>query len=84
MNGTLEVNGDNTYKIPHMNKAKMEREGTLPRVLKVTLAANRHLAEWAAREAAEAAVAAAAMVPAPLPPLPGQHVAEVDVANGVI
>ena len=24
MNGTLEVNGDNTYKIPHMNKAKME------------------------------------------------------------
>ena len=50
----------------------------------MTLAANHHLADRAAREAAEAAVAAAAMVPAPLPPLPGQHVAEVDVANGVI
>ena len=31
----IENLGDNDYKIPHMNKAKMEQEGTLAMVLHV-------------------------------------------------
>jgi hypothetical protein len=43
MNEILECNGDNTYKIPHMNKEKLEREGTLPLVLKVSASARNYL-----------------------------------------
>jgi hypothetical protein len=32
-NSIIEHYGDNFYKIPHMNKDKMEKEGTLPREL---------------------------------------------------
>jgi hypothetical protein len=35
-NCILEHHGDNTFKIPHMNKEFMEREGTLPRCMKVS------------------------------------------------
>ena len=35
----LQPLGDNAYKIPHMNKSKMEQKGTLPMVLQVTDAA---------------------------------------------
>lgn len=40
-NMILEHNGSNHYKIPHMNKKRMEREGTLPKVLSVSIAAAR-------------------------------------------
>ena len=36
LNEIIECHGDNTYKIPHMNKEKMEKEGRLPTVLPVT------------------------------------------------
>lgn len=36
MNEILNCGGDNTYKLPHMNKDRLEREGCLPTVLKVT------------------------------------------------
>jgi hypothetical protein len=39
LNQILENNGGNHYSIPHMNKEKLEREGRLPKVLKVTTAA---------------------------------------------
>ena len=32
----IRCHGDNTYKLPHMNKARMEEEGTLPQYLKVS------------------------------------------------
>ena len=32
----IKCHGDNTYKLPHMNKAKMEAEGTLPRYLEMS------------------------------------------------
>ena len=35
VNVIIEHLGDNDYKIPHMNKAKMEHEGNLPMVLGV-------------------------------------------------
>ena len=35
MNETLKCNGGNEYKLPHMNKDKLEREGRLPTVLNV-------------------------------------------------
>jgi hypothetical protein len=35
-NCVMETHGDNNYKIPHMNKERMEREGTLPRELEVS------------------------------------------------
>ena len=34
-NKIINYLGDNDYKIPHMNKSKMEWEGTLPMVLHV-------------------------------------------------
>jgi hypothetical protein len=43
MNGILDCNGDKTYKIPHMNKEKLEREGTLPMVLEVSESARKYL-----------------------------------------
>ena len=36
LNMIIKHLGDNDYKIPHMNKAKMEQEGRLPTVLNVT------------------------------------------------
>jgi hypothetical protein len=36
LNKIINHHGSNFYKIPQMGKAKMEREGTLPRVLDVT------------------------------------------------
>ena len=36
MNEIIKSNGGNQYKLPHMNKDKLEREGRLPRVLDVT------------------------------------------------
>jgi hypothetical protein len=41
MNQILENNGGNNYSIPHMNKEKLEKEGCLPKVLKVTSAASK-------------------------------------------
>jgi hypothetical protein len=35
-NCILECHGDNTYKVPHMNKEFMEREGTLPHTLELS------------------------------------------------
>ena len=35
LNCALERNGDNDYKIPHMGKEKLEKEGKLPTVLEV-------------------------------------------------
>ena len=35
LNCALERNGDNDYKIPHMGKEKLEKEGRLPTVLEV-------------------------------------------------
>jgi hypothetical protein len=32
----LKCNGGNEYKLPHMNKDKLEREGRLPTALQVT------------------------------------------------
>jgi hypothetical protein len=43
MNEILDCNGDNTYKIPHMNKEKLEREGTLPMVLAVSESTRKYL-----------------------------------------
>jgi hypothetical protein len=36
MNEIIDSNGNNDYKIPHLNKARMEREGTFPEALEVT------------------------------------------------
>ena len=36
LNMIIDHLGDNNYKIPYMNKSKMEWEGTLPMVLQVT------------------------------------------------
>ena len=36
LNCIIEQNGDNTYKIPHMNKEQLEKRGELPTVLEVT------------------------------------------------
>jgi hypothetical protein len=36
MNEILECHGDNSYKIPHMGKERLERLGTLPTSLEVT------------------------------------------------
>lgn len=43
MNEIIDCNGDNNFKLTHMNKAKLEREGTLPTVLDVTETARMHL-----------------------------------------
>jgi hypothetical protein len=43
MNEIIECNGDNTYKLPHMNKDKLERENALPLVVEVTETARNHL-----------------------------------------
>ena len=39
MNMIIESNGDNQYKIPHMNKDRLERTNTLPVSIEVTNAA---------------------------------------------
>jgi hypothetical protein len=31
MNSIIDVDGNNNYKLEHMNKARLEREGLLPR-----------------------------------------------------
>ena len=41
MNETLKHHGGNNYKLPHMNKEKLEREGRLPVAIKVDASA-----EW--------------------------------------
>ena len=43
MNRIIECHGDNDYKLPHMNKDKLEREGRLPEHLKVTEEARKCL-----------------------------------------
>ena len=43
LNEILLNDGGNEYKIPHMNKAKLEREGRLPTVLEVPEAARQHI-----------------------------------------
>lgn len=35
MNAIIEDDGRNDFKLPHMGKAKLEREGRLPTVLEV-------------------------------------------------
>ena len=42
----IVAHGDNTYSITHMNKDKMEREGTLPRELEVSQDAIDTTEEW--------------------------------------
>ena len=39
LNMTIDHSGDNDCKNPHMNKSKMEWQGTLPMVIQVTGAA---------------------------------------------
>ena len=39
LNCIIETHGDNNYKIPHINKAKLEREGWFPSAVGVTPAA---------------------------------------------
>lgn len=36
MNEIIKIGGDNDYKIPHMNKARLERRGELPNVIPAT------------------------------------------------
>ena len=43
LNMTIDKEGDNIYKIPHMNKAGLERQGRLPKVLVVTEEARQYL-----------------------------------------
>ena len=43
LNKIIECDGDNQYRIPHMNKDKLERENRLPVQLEVTKAAQPHL-----------------------------------------
>jgi hypothetical protein len=45
LNEIIEDDGGNNYNIPHLNKARLEREGTLPEVLEVTPAATPLLVE---------------------------------------
>ena len=45
LNQIIDHNGDNDYKIPHMKKAKLERENKLPRKLDVTATADELLDE---------------------------------------
>ena len=83
MNETLNCDGDNTYKLPHMNKDRLDRLGQLPRVLEVSESAMRHLAARA-----ENPPPLPIPVPQPLPPLPPTHPDDeedpVDVVNGEI
>ena len=44
-NEIIDCNGDNIYKLPHMNKDQLERIDQLPTVLKVTDNAFEHLQE---------------------------------------
>jgi hypothetical protein len=74
MNAILDCDGNNNHKLPHMNKAKLEREGRSPEVLPITEAAKRHF------DACQAGAPAP-----PLPPLSLQDEAAVaDAVNGVI
>ena len=36
MNEIIDSGGSNDYKLPHLNKDRLEREGELPEVLQVT------------------------------------------------
>ena len=54
MNEVLKCHGDNTYKIPHMNKDKLERENKLPVVLEVAPIARKLLYPMADDESVEA------------------------------
>jgi hypothetical protein len=47
----LKSNGDNAYSIPHMNKARLEREGTLPRQLSASTKALAAVAAMAPQQA---------------------------------
>ena len=42
MNEIIEDGGGNRYKIPHLNKERLEREGRLPTVLSVTDVADHY------------------------------------------
>jgi hypothetical protein len=42
MNEIIEDKGDNKYKIPHMNKARLERLNQLPIYLAVTQEAHNY------------------------------------------
>jgi len=42
MNEIIEHRGDNNYKLPHMNKDRLERLGVLPTVLEVTQEAQQY------------------------------------------
>jgi hypothetical protein len=46
MNKVIENLGDNQFKIPHLNKAKLEREGRLPTCVEVTPLAAGLLETW--------------------------------------
>ena len=45
LNEIIDNHGDNNYKVPHMKKAKLEKEGKLPRKLDVTSTADELLDE---------------------------------------
>ena len=45
MNNSIEDHGDNTIKIPHMDKERQERLGQLPVVLDVTDEAAQYILE---------------------------------------
>ncbi len=56
LNEIIETHGDNNYKIPHMNKAKLEREGLLPSTIRVTEAAEQFSIEEQQLESADESV----------------------------
>jgi hypothetical protein len=46
MNEIIKIYGENDYKIPHLNKDRLEREGTLPEVLDAVETARELLATF--------------------------------------
>jgi hypothetical protein len=46
MDKTVRCAGDNTYDIPHLGKEKLEREGKLPKQIKLTADAATLLEQW--------------------------------------
>ena len=43
MNEIIDCHGDNTYKIPHIGKSRLERVGQLPLTIEVTKQADNYI-----------------------------------------
>jgi hypothetical protein len=46
MDKTVHCAGDNTFDIPHLGKERLEREGKLPKQIKLTADAATLLEQW--------------------------------------